>query len=192
MTHSATTPASPAPPGGLDAATLGLLRNGVYLIAMAELGDAAAADEVAQETVTRLLDAIARRGDAIDNLAAFTRGIARHIIADARKALRRAEPIDHVANAPRFAVHPDPLRETVSAEESRRLGAAFGTLPRSDQSLLRRLFVENLTPSELAARSGEPPERLRKQKSRALARLRRAFLGHDSGPGATDIGNNED
>jgi RNA polymerase sigma factor (sigma-70 family) len=195
VTQPAATPAAPAPREPPDSGTLGLLRNGVYLLALHELREPGAAEDVAQESIARLLDAIARRGGSIENLATFTRGIARHIIADAREALKRAEPIERVANAVRHALVPDPLREAVTAEESRRLADAFTALPTSDQKLLRTLFVENLTPGDLAARLGEPPERLRKQKSRALARLRRAFLGHDSASPATDMqgsGHDED
>jgi RNA polymerase sigma factor (sigma-70 family) len=162
-----------------DPATLSLLRNGVFLIALHELRDRSVAEEVAQETVARLLDALARRGEMIADVATFARGIARHIIADVRRDVARGESLDAVSNSPRHAVHVDPLAAAVRDDERRRLHLAFQSLSSADRETIRALFGRELSPGQLAARWGEPAERLRKRKSRALERLRRAFFGHD-------------
>jgi hypothetical protein len=57
------------------------------------------------------------------------------------------------------------------------LRAAFDELSVSDQQLLRLCFHEDRSPTEIAAALSEPPERVRKRKSRALERLRQEFLG---------------
>ena len=184
-------PDSPdAPQPGPDvAAALPLLRRGVWLIGFRELGQAALADDVAQETIVRLFDALARSPDGVRDLAAFARGIARHVIADMRAAERRAVGLDVVENAPGRAVD-DPLHRVVREEQVARVRAAMATLSRRDYELLRTLYGEDLKPGALASRLGESAERLRKRKSRALERLRSAFHGHERPGSAT--GNEEE
>lgn len=165
--------------------TLQVVRRGVWLIALKELADADQADEVAQETISRLLDALARNGSSIMDPGAFARGIARHVISDMRASRKREDPIDTIANSGAHALADDPLLHAVNAEQRARVARALHSLPRGDRDLLRALYLEDLGPAELAARTGEPPERVRKRKSRALERLRRAFFGHDSPPSPT-------
>lgn len=171
--------------GTLSDASLAVIQRGVWFIALKELGDSTQADDVAQDTVARLLDAV-QRGARIDNAAAFARGIARHVIADMRAAHGRRESIDRIANAPAFARLPDPLAQTVSEEEAQQVRRALETLSPADRRLLHDLYVRDASAGDIAAATGEPPERIRKRKSRALERLRRAFFGHESRPGTTD------
>ena len=78
----------------------------------------------------------------------------------------------------------DPLAALVSAAERARLRDALARLSHGDCELLRLSFFEAVTPTQLARRLGEPVERIRKRKSRALERLRRAFFGEGRGHGA--------
>lgn len=49
-------------------------------------------------------------------------------------------------------------------------------LPAADRELLRLSYFEGLEPAQIAERMGEVATRVRMRKSRALDRLRRAFL----------------
>ena len=159
-----------------SAEQLQLLRSGARLLALRKLGDRDAAEDVAQETIARTLDALANgRVDNPDRLAAFVRGIARHIIADLAGAGRRERSLDEL---PGSAEPADSTRDALQAltddEERAHLAAALRSLSRADRELLHLAFGEGLTPTEIAARLNEPSERIRKRKSRALERLREA------------------
>jgi RNA polymerase sigma-70 factor (ECF subfamily) len=154
------------------------LRPGLRIMALHALGDLEAAEEVAQETLVRALEAVANeRVENPDNLAAFARGIARHVIADAQKAKRRRVPLELVPSDRDAGDGENPLGMLGSREEKARLHKALSQLSAEDREILHRCFFEGMTPGEIGCRLGEPPARIRKRKSRALARLRKAFLG---------------
>lgn len=172
-------------PSGKSPEELARLANGVRLIALYALGDAEAARDVAQETMTRVLDALSR-GQVRDvaKLAAFARGIAQHVIADVQRAQSRIGVLsDDVADQ----CHAHPLDTIVAGEEHSAIHSALAHLSRDDRELLRLVFVEGLTPGDIAARLREPPERVRKRKSRALERLREHFfrIARPDGSGAS-------
>ena len=80
----------------------------------------------------------------------------------------------------------DPLSLIISKQQREQLRVALVELSAADQEILHLSFFEGLTPAEIADRLNEPAERIRKRKSRALLRLRSAFLektetGHESG-----------
>jgi RNA polymerase sigma factor (sigma-70 family) len=194
-----TRPSRPLPAGApevsgpLGAETLATLRAGLRLMALRALGDADAAEEAAQETLGRALAALADgRAPEIHNLGAFVHGIARHVIADVRRARWRLVGADALANQPDPASTEDALGRAVAAEERERVRAALRRLSSGDREILHLSFYEGLTPAEVADRLGEPPLRVRKRKSRALERLRRVFLGaapgHDAMASPTNSG----
>lgn len=169
-------------------AELSCLRSGIRIMALSALSDAEAAEEVAQESLARVVSAI-REGRLRDprNLGAFSRAIARHVIVDTLRARRRVTELapDHES-----ASEEDSLAALVSAEQAERVRAALQRLPRSDRELLRLSFFETMTPQELADRMGEPSARIRKRKERAIGRLRIAFLeatGHAPEPPPTQL-----
>lgn len=162
----------------LSGAQLKTLRSGLRFMALRALGDVDAAEEAVQESLARTVEAVrAGRGPEPGKLGAFAAGIARHVTADLQRARHRTVPLDEASPAAPASSDPDPLTALISADERGRLRAAMTKLSPKDRYTLRLTFFEGLTPSELAARSGEPAERVRKRKSRALQRLRRAFLG---------------
>jgi RNA polymerase sigma factor (sigma-70 family) len=169
----------------LSGEAIGVLRQGVMLLALRELRDAEMANEVAQETVVRLMDAMAKRAASIANYAAFARGIARNLIADTRFRLGRTRPVEAVENSVDHSVGEDPLRSIVQGEELSRVRTALKKLSATDRALLHSLYVLDLSPGEIADRTGEPSERIRKRKSRALSHLRAAFFGHVMASGET-------
>jgi RNA polymerase sigma-70 factor (ECF subfamily) len=153
------------------------LRAGLRLMALVRLKNAEAAEEATQESMVRVLDAIRQnRLEDRSRLGAFARGIAHHVIVDMQRARARMLPMDE--GDQRMAVPDlDALSLLVTTEESGRVRAAMAALSSSDQEVLRFSFYEELTPSALGERLGEPAERIRKRKQRALERLRAAFFG---------------
>src|ERR1700674_4454018 len=73
---------------------LELLRSGIRLMALRALGDADAADDVAQESLARAVDVL-RCPPA--NLGAYVAGIARHVIADHFRMRQRVVPLDQLS-----------------------------------------------------------------------------------------------
>ncbi len=163
----------------MDPETLACLSSGLRAIALRRLRDTDAAHEAVQEILTRTL-ALASQGRTVnsDELVRIAHGIARHVFADViRSRIResRLSPLheNDQLSGPAF----DALAPLIAAEEQERLRRALQQLGPADHQLLHLSYFEELTPAELSRRLGEPAERIRKRKSRALARLRQAFLG---------------
>lgn len=168
------------------------LRLGLRIMALRALGDPEAAEEAVQETLVRALEAL-RQGRVRnpEKLGAFVRGIARHVIADTRRARQRGVPLQAIPETGPGTGHDDPLTTLITAEERDRVRAALTQLSTGDREILHLSFFEGLTPVEIAERLGEPALRIRKRKSRALGRLRQALLGragsgHESRSSTTD------
>lgn len=177
----------------LSAEAIDRLRTGVRLLALRRLGDLDIAEEVAQETLVRAVAAVrdGRLRDAA-KLGSFVRGIARHVIGDRYRRRDRVEPIGSGRRPVARSRAPDPLTALITKQERRRVRRALGRLSGRDQEILRLSFFHGLEPAEIAARSGEPAPRIRKRKSRALARLRAALLdrdgrGHEHASHATEF-----
>lgn len=160
--------------------------DGVRLIALRALGERSLADDIAQEAVARAIAVLAEgRGETIGDLRAFIYGIARHLIADAHRARDRTVALDGVAEPPEPRL--DALETTIADEERRQVRAALKELPPRDRNILRLCFFEGLDAVAIAARLRESVVTIRKRKSRALERLRRAFFnGHEPPPGPTE------
>lgn len=164
---------------------LAQLRAGLKAMALRALGDPDAAEDVAQETLARAVEAMGRgRFREGESVGAFVRGIARHVIADVFRRRNRAQGLEAL-RYPASDPPNDALALVVSAQEKQRLRQVLERLSPGDRDILHLSYFEGLTPAQIAARLDEPPERIRKRKSRALRRLRRAFLaeertGHDS------------
>ncbi len=159
----------------LDGQLLLVLASGVQIIALRSLGDADAAREVVQETLARAVQALAE-GRVRDRaaLGGFVRAIARHVIADEVQSRSRTVPLDpEIAMA---AEEPDPLETLVRAEQVAAVRSALHRLSPGDRRVIHLAFVDGLTPAAIAERLREPRARVRKRKSRALDRLREAFL----------------
>jgi RNA polymerase sigma-70 factor (ECF subfamily) len=133
-----------------------------------------------QETLARALAAI--RSDRIPPgvaLEAFVYGIARHVITDVqRRRVRERGAVEDSGTLP--ASGPLALEALVDAEEREAVARALAAIPTADRELLEWCFVDGERVSAIAARLGEPAERVRKRKSRALVRMREV-LGHWSG-----------
>lgn len=175
-------PSDPTP------AELSRLRSGIRIMALHDLRDPDLADDVAQDTMARLVRAL-REGRLQDpaNLGAFTRAIARHVIVDTLRARQRLAAIGTIEEP---ASEEDSLGALVSAEQAARVRAALEQLSAGDREILRLSFFEGMTPQQLAERTGQPSTRVRKRKERALERLRKVFLersGHGTATRPTQL-----
>jgi RNA polymerase sigma-70 factor (ECF subfamily) len=167
-----------APAIGGELERLEPLRPGLRLLALRSLGSEDAAGEAVQETLARAVVALSRgQLDDPAKLPAFVAGIARHVIADVLRSRHRSVSLDVLPVSQHPTDPTDALAGLVSAEERARVHAALHELSAADRELLRLCYVEGLAPAELAVRLGEPAERVRKRKSRAMARLREVFRG---------------
>ena len=149
-----------------------VLAGGLEIVAARALGDREDARDVVQETLARALAAI-RDGRVPPGapLEAFVYGIARHVIADvlrrrARDNVAAADPVGLAAPGP------SALEALIRAEERALLSRALAVLSASERELLELCFVQGERAAAIAARLGEPADRVRKRKSRALERLR--------------------
>jgi len=178
------------PPKGSAADALEHFRPGLELLALRTLGSVDASREAIQETLTRAVVALAN-GQPSDpeKLPAFVAGIARHVIVDMVRAARRVIPLDTLPAEDYPSNNLDALSALVSATERSRVRDALALLSAPDRELLRLCYFEGLSPGEIAGQLGEPADRVRKRKSRALERLRLAFRGapgHDGPSFPTD------
>ncbi len=170
----------------IDPQVLEHLRTGLRMIALRRLRDADAANEAVQEILTRVFDLVrSGRIPRPEELIPIAYGIARHVLADViRSRLRAQRELPLAGSFEPASPAYDALAPLIAAEEHQRLRFALAQLGVEDRELLRLTFYEELTSSELGRRLGEPPERIRKRKSRALERLRRAFFGQPEWSGA--------
>ena len=171
------------PLGDVTAHELERLRTGLRILALRRLGDPDAAEEVAQESLARTIAALRNgKGPEPSKLGAFVAGVGRHVIADMHREQARAASLDTLPSSAQPRTTPDPLATLISAAERAAVHAALTKLSAGDREILRLCFFDGLTPSEVARRLGQPATRIRKRKSRALERLRAAFLGkHELG-----------
>jgi RNA polymerase sigma factor (sigma-70 family) len=130
-----------------------------------------------QETLARALDALRGNRIPVDvPIEAYVYGIARHVITDVqRRRIRDRGAVEDSGTLP--APGPSALEALVRAEEREVVARALASLPDPDRELLEWCFVDGERVSAIAARLGEPAERVRKRKSRALARLRQGLGG---------------
>jgi RNA polymerase sigma-70 factor (ECF subfamily) len=166
----------------LEPETIERLRLGIQIMALRALGDPDTAEEAVQETLVRTLEALGdgRLRDP-EKLGAFVRGIARHVISETYRARRRSVGLEEVPEEQRETGRDDPLGNLITADELQRVRRAVTLLSVRDRQILHLSFFEGLTPVEIAERLGEPALRIRKRKSRALARLRQVILGTTAG-----------
>ncbi|HSW29628.1 MAG TPA: sigma-70 family RNA polymerase sigma factor [Longimicrobiales bacterium] len=157
------------------------LQGGLEIVARRHLRDAEEARDAVQETLARTLDAL-RTGRVPRDVAlgAYAGGILRHVVADRLRALGRHDAYGQARDPDALPTQAtDALEGLVRAEEANRLRLAMSRLSRGDQGLLHRLFVLGERVVEVASSSGEPADRVRQRKHRALERLRE-FLAEDA------------
>lgn len=159
----------------------------IRLFALRRTGDVAAAEDVAQETLRRVLEAL--RADRILNVEAlpgFVFQTARHVcLHHARSAEREGRAMDRLRRVDERPADPDPLTRLVTAERRAAVCRALDRLPDADRVLLAALYYDQLDPGEAAARLGLSPGALRVRKHRALKRLGELLERNESATSGT-------
>lgn len=148
------------------------LAGGLEIVAIRALGNSDDARDAVQETLARALDALRdNRVPADVPVEAFVYGIARHVITDVhRRRVRERGAVEDPGTLP--APGPSALEALMHAEERETVARALAGLSAADRALLECCFVHGERVAAIAARMGEPADRIRKRKSRALERMR--------------------
>jgi RNA polymerase sigma-70 factor, ECF subfamily len=145
----------------------------VSVFAARRLNDSAAAQDVAQETMHRVIEAL--RAGRIGNLAAlpgFVFQTARHLCLHSyRSAGREARALSRLATEEPSPDATTALARLVSAEQCQAVRAALEQLEEPDRQLLRLLYFEDADPAVVARQLAVSSGALRVRKHRALSRL---------------------
>lgn len=141
--------------------------------------DDAAAEEATQESMLSLW----RRADSFDPAQAgagtwvFT--IARNRRIDLIRRERRPEPESEAIEL--IADPAAPADQTIAAEQrDRQVRTALETLPKEQAALIQMAYYEDLSQTEIAAKTGLPLGTVKSRFRLAFARLKRALDGEPS------------
>lgn len=144
----------------------------LWLFAHRRLRDDAASEDVAQETLRRVVAALREgRVENVSALPAFVFQTARHIcLQEFRSSGREARAMAqlHVEGDDRAD---DPLTSLITDERRAKVREALDRLDRRDRELLRMLYYERADSATVASRLALTPVALRVRKHRALQRL---------------------
>lgn len=148
-------------------------RRRVLAIALWRLGDRSAAEDVAQETLKRVLEALReRRIENLEALPAFVYQTARHVLLQRQRKTSREEKALRRFGWNQAASESEPaLGALIDAERRQRVQEAMTRLGDGDRHLLRLLYYEELDPRSVAERLGLTNGALRVRRHRALKRL---------------------
>lgn len=160
-------------------------RERLLLFAARRVRNAAAAEDLAQETLRRVSAALAEgRVENLQALPAFVFQTARHLcMQQGRSAARESRALSRFQAEQDAVEQGDALRELVSAERRAQVRQALGGLEPGDRSLLELLYYRDEASADAARRLGITPEALRVRKHRALRRL--SVLLSDAAPDVT-------
>jgi RNA polymerase sigma-70 factor (ECF subfamily) len=146
----------------------------VCVFAARRLNDPSAAQDVAQETMRRVVEAL--REGRVENpeaLPAFVFQTARHICLHSFRSHGREErALDRFGREGDTADDlPGALAGLISAEDRLAVRAALGRLPEAERALLTLLYFDGVETAAAAASLSVTPGALRVRKHRALAHL---------------------
>ncbi len=169
--------ATPVPEAGvsaLDEADLvSRFRERLRLFALRRLRDSAAAEDVAQETLRRVVEACrARRLENPSALPGFVFQTANHICLQRfRSSSREGRALLRLGGEGPQNQDSDPLASLIGGERRAAVRKALGQLSTEDRDLLRMVYYEEMDSGTLAQRLGVTTGALRVRKHRVLARL---------------------
>lgn len=153
------------------------------VFAARRLGDAVAAEDVAQETLRRVVQSVrADRLRSPEALPAFVFQTARNICLQRhRSAYRESRAMSRLGGATAEpSTTSDPLLDLITEERRRVVRAALTRLDSEDRTLLQLFFYEGSGTAEVAERLGATPGAIRVRKHRALRRLSELLQGQGS------------
>lgn len=146
----------------------------IGFLARRDLGSTVEADDVRSETMLRVLAAV-RDGKlrTPEALPAFVWQTAKNVIRERGRQSRRFVPLAE-PDTPGEPVAPEtPVADPGALTAMRR---ALATLNPRDRAFLRMQYYEDLPRETIAARLGIAEERVRLVRTRALQRIRQAFM----------------
>jgi RNA polymerase sigma factor (sigma-70 family) len=156
------------------------LIQGLELVALSVLGDRDQAKDAAQETVLRMFRVMNERGIPESySIETYAFGILKHVLADAKRSERKHFALPGSLRSPEKS----PLEQLVSKERVTLVERVLSRLHPSDRDILERCFWRDQKVADIARAVGEPADRIRKRKSRALERCRALLAevcGHTS------------
>jgi len=159
--------------GESQAARLETFRDRLRIFAARRLRDWAAGEDVAQETLTRALEAL--RAGQIRNpeaLGSYLYQTALRVCMHrGRSAGRERKALLRFGSSASESDGEAALSGLISAEERMRVLDAMGTLPADDRTLLELTFREELDSAEIGRRLGATPGAVCVRRHRALRRL---------------------
>lgn len=158
-------------------------RERLRLFAARRLDDPASAEDVAQETLSRVLDAL--RQDRVHTpaaLPAFVFQTARNVCRQHHRSTGRERRAFHRFRHWREATvsRRDPLLQLVGHERRQRVRRALQRLGERDREILRMSYYEDVDTVDVARRLEITPGAVRVRRHRALKRLR--GLLEEAGP----------
>lgn len=161
-----------------QASLLESFRPRLLYFALNRLRDRTMAEEVVQDTLTIVLEAL--RDDRIEDrakLAGYIFGVAKNLVLKALRA-RALEGNAGSDGEPTDAGSwiEDGEAALLLEEQRQQVRAALGQVSSADRDILERTFVAGQSLEEIAATLRIPYAAVRKRKSRALQRLRKIFL----------------
>jgi RNA polymerase sigma-70 factor (ECF subfamily) len=152
-------------------------RERVLYFGLHRLSDPAAAEELAQDVLLAVLEAL-RNNSVRDTsrLGSFVFGVAANLVKKKyREATKDRERFSEQTVVETLVHSVNPEGVLLDRERIQQLRLAFQRLEVQDQELLRQCFDDPVPLDQLAERLGISYSALRKRKSRALARLRQVF-----------------
>jgi RNA polymerase sigma-70 factor (ECF subfamily) len=145
----------------------------IRLFASRRVSDSAFAEDVAQETIRRVVEAL--RAGRVENLAAlpgFVFQTAQHICLQRHRSVGREDrALARLGRDPRPSGANDPLFALISEDRRRAVRAALDRLPADERELLELLYFRQEETSAVAERLGITPGALRVRKHRTLQKL---------------------
>ena len=164
-------------------------RERLRIFAARRLADASEAEDVAQETLRRAVEAL--RAGRVENLAAlpaFLFQTATHVCLhrsrSAGRESRALRGLAEVSAAGGELAEGDALDGLVREERRAEVRAAVDRLPAADREVLRLAFDDGLDAAEIGRRLGTSPGAIRVRKHRALHRLAEMLGGRNEAAGA--------
>ena len=147
-------------------------RDRVRLFAARRLNDAADAEDVAQETMTVVVQALGRGTiHDVQALPGFIFQTARHLCLKRMRSERRGSAALARLGTDETDPAPDALSSLIAEERMERLRDAMAGLPENDRLLLHLFYVEGLSTEEVARRIAITAVAARVRKHRLIARL---------------------
>jgi RNA polymerase sigma-70 factor (ECF subfamily) len=153
----------------------------IRLFACRRLATTAEGEDVAQETIRRVLEALRQgRLRAPEALPAFVFETARNVCRQRqRSAMREGRAFDRLRGwLSHMDAVADPLANILSESERVAVRAALARLAADDREVLSMSYYHALDTAEVARRLGSTPGAIRVRRYRALHRLRELLGNH--------------